>query len=218
MQFLYHEQAGQKLIQLQDKDFNHLKVRRVKENTKLNLRNLQDHFLYEYTITHLKRNSCILKLSNKFIQNQEQSKLSLALAVIDTKVLEKTLPFLNELGVKTLHLVFTHFSQRNFKIDLKRLEKIIIASCEQCGRNVKMNLNIYKSTQEFAQKFPNAIMIDFEGEQKSDFKEEELYFIGPEGGFNKDEKIFFHQKIALKTSNILKSQNAVIAIAAKILI
>ncbi|EAL8396468.1 RsmE family RNA methyltransferase, partial [Campylobacter jejuni] len=117
-----------------------------------------------------------------------------------------------------LHLVFTNFSQRNFKIDLERFEKIIISSCEQCGRNTKMDLIIHQSTQEFVQKFPNAIMVDFQGEQQSHFNEKELYFIGPEGGFNNDERLLFNRKISLKSSNILKSQTAIIAIASKILL
>ncbi|HEG1518072.1 TPA: 16S rRNA (uracil(1498)-N(3))-methyltransferase [Campylobacter jejuni] len=217
MQFLYNKQAGEEFIQLQGENFNHLKVRRVKENSELNLRNLQDNFLYNYTITNLTRNSCTLKFLNKK-SNIKQSELNLALAIIDIKILEKTLPFLNELGVKKLHLVFTNFSQRNFKIDLERFEKIIISSCEQCGRNTKMDLIIHQSTQEFVQKFPNAIMVDFQGEQQSHFDEKELYFIGPEGGFNNDERLLFNRKISLKSSNILKSQTAIIAIASKILL
>ncbi|HDZ5016923.1 TPA: 16S rRNA (uracil(1498)-N(3))-methyltransferase, partial [Campylobacter jejuni] len=42
MQFLYNKQAGEELIQLQGESFKHLKARRVKENSELNLRNLQD--------------------------------------------------------------------------------------------------------------------------------------------------------------------------------
>lgn len=218
MQFLYNKQAGEELIQLQGESFNHLKARRVKENSKLNLRNLKDNFLYSYTITNLTRNSCALKFLDKKSQSIKQSELNLALALIDIKILEKTLPFLNELGVKKLHLVFTNFSQRNFKIDLERLEKIIISSCEQCGRNTKMDLILHQSTKEFHQKFPHAIMVDFKGEQQNRFDEKELYFIGPEGGFSDDERLLFKQKISLKNSNILKSQTAIIAIASKILL
>ncbi|MBM0636493.1 16S rRNA (uracil(1498)-N(3))-methyltransferase [Campylobacter sp. VicNov18] len=218
MQFLYHKQAGQNLIQLKNENFNHLKVRRVKENTIIKLRNLEDNFLYDYKITDLKRTSCTLSLLDKKLQSTKQSQLNLALAIIDIKILEKTLPFLNELGVKTLHLIFADFSQRNFKIDLKRLEKIIIASCEQCGRSAKMELISYKNTKEFIQKFPNAIMVDFQGKQEDNFSEKQLYFIGPEGGFSDNERLLFEKKIGLKSPNILKSQNAIIAIAAKILL
>ena len=218
MQFLYHEKAGDKLIKLKGSIFNHLKVRRVKIDESLCLRNLKDDFLYTYTIINLHRNSCTLEFSHKKIQNTKQSKLNLALAVIEVKILEKTLPFLNEFGVEKLHLVFADFSQRNFKIDLKRFEKIIIESCQQCGRNTKMELAIYKNTKEFIQKFPNAIMVDFQGSKKENFNENNLYFIGPEGGFSPNERLLFTQKIAFKTLNTLKSQSAIIAIASKILL
>ncbi|MPQ04437.1 hypothetical protein F9666_07525, partial [Campylobacter jejuni] len=75
MQFLYNKQAGEEFIQLQGENFNHLKVRRVKENSELNLRNLQDNFLYNYTITNLTRNSCtnselnLRNLQDNFLYN-----------------------------------------------------------------------------------------------------------------------------------------------------
>jgi len=218
MQFLYHQQAADELIELDGESFNHLKARRVKENTKINLRNLKDDFLYSYLITKLERKSCVLKLQDKKPHKLRQSELNLALAIIDIKILEKTLPFLNELGVKKLHLVFADFSQGNLKIDVQRLEKILISSCEQCGRNTKMELILHQSTKQFHQKFPNAILVDFQGEQKDDFSEENLYFIGAEGGFSENERLLFKQKISLKNSNILKSQTAIIAIASKILL
>ncbi|TKX30796.1 16S rRNA (uracil(1498)-N(3))-methyltransferase [Campylobacter estrildidarum] len=218
MQFLYHQKAGEDFLKLKGEEFSHLKARRVKENEILILRNLEDEFAYTYQISNLERHSCELHFLSK--ENKTTCKnttLNLALAVIDVKILEKTLPFLNELGVKTLHLVFTEFSQRNFKIDLKRLEKIIIASCEQCGRESKMKMQIYNNIRNFYEKFPEAVLVDFEGESK-EFDPSKIYFIGPEGGFSQSEKKMFKEKIGLKVSNILKSQSAIIAIASKILL
>ncbi|EAH5109279.1 16S rRNA (uracil(1498)-N(3))-methyltransferase, partial [Campylobacter coli] len=168
-------------------------------------------------ISNLDRNSCLLYFLHKHFKSHPQSELDLALAVIDTKILEKTLPFLNELGVKKLHLVFTEFSQRNFKLDFERLEKIIISSCEQCGRSHKMQIQSYKNIQEFSKVFPDAVLVDFEGEVK-EFDKTRLYFIGPEGGFSPKEKQMFKEKICLKVPNILRSQSAAIAVAAKILL
>ncbi|KQH15788.1 16S rRNA methyltransferase, partial [Campylobacter coli] len=188
-----------------------------KENEILSLRNLEDDFIYEYKISNLDRNSCLLYFLHKHFKSHPQSELDLALAVIDTKILEKTLPFLNELGVKKLHLVFTEFSQRNFKLDFERLEKIIISSCEQCGRSHKMQIQSYKNIQEFSKVFPDAVLVDFEGKVK-EFDKTRLYFIGPEGGFSPKEKQMFKEKICLKVPNILRSQSAAIAVAAKILL
>ncbi|EOX8366632.1 16S rRNA (uracil(1498)-N(3))-methyltransferase [Campylobacter coli] len=217
MQFLYHKQAGEEILKLKGEEFAHLKARRIKENEILSLRNLEDDFIYEYKISNLDRNSCLLYFLHKHFKSHPQSELDLALAVIDTKILEKTLPFLNELGVKKLHLVFTEFSQRNFKFDFERLEKIIISSCEQCGRSHKMQIQSYKNIQEFSKVFPDAVLVDFEGEVK-EFDKTRLYFIGPEGGFSPKEKQMFKEKICLKVPNILRSQSAAIAVAAKILL
>ncbi|EKN7484291.1 16S rRNA (uracil(1498)-N(3))-methyltransferase [Campylobacter coli] len=217
MQFLYHKQAGEEILKLKGEEFAHLKARRIKENEILSLRNLEDDFIYEYKISNLDRNSCLLYFLHKHFKSHPQSELDLALAVIDTKILEKTLPFLNELGVKKLHLVFTEFSQRNFKLDFERLEKIIISSCEQCGRSHKMQIQSYKNIQEFSKVFPDAVFVDFEGEVK-EFDKTRLYFIGPEGGFSPKEKQMFKEKICLKVPNILRSQSAAIAVAAKILL
>ena len=217
MQFLYHKQAGEEILKLKGEEFAHLKARRIKENEILSLRNLEDDFIYEYKNSNLDRNSCLLYFLHKHFKSHPQSELDLALAVIDTKILEKTLPFLNELGVKKLHLVFTEFSQRNFKLDFERLEKIIISSCEQCGRSHKMQIQSYKNIQEFSKVFPDAVLVDFEGEVK-EFDKTRLYFIGPEGGFSPKEKQMFKEKICLKVPNILRSQSAAIAVAAKILL
>ncbi|HEF9856511.1 TPA: 16S rRNA (uracil(1498)-N(3))-methyltransferase [Campylobacter coli] len=217
MQFLYHKQAGEEILKLKGEEFAHLKARRIKENEILSLRNLEDDFIYEYKISNLDRNSCLLYFLHKHFKSHPQSELDLALAVIDTKILEKTLPFLNELGVKKLHLVFTEFSQRNFKLGFERLEKIIISSCEQCGRSHKMQIQSYKNIQEFSKVFPDAVLVDFEGEVK-EFDKTRLYFIGPEGGFSPKEKQMFKEKICLKVPNILRSQSAAIAVAAKILL
>lgn len=217
MQFLYHKQAGEEILKLKGEEFAHLKARRIKENEILSLRNLEDDFIYEYKISNLDRNSCLLYFLHKHFKSHPQSELDLALAVIDTKILKKTLPFLNELGVKKLHLVFTEFSQRNFKLDFERLEKIIISSCEQCGRSHKMQIQSYKNIQEFSKVFSDAVLVDFEGEVK-EFDKTRLYFIGPEGGFSPKEKQMFKEKICLKVPNILRSQSAAIAVAAKILL
>lgn len=217
MQFLYHKQAGEEILKLKGEEFAHLKARRIKENEILSLRNLEDDFIYDYKISNLDRNSCLLYFLNKDLKPHPHSELNLALAVIDTKILEKTLPFLNELGVANLHLVFTEFSQRNFKLDFERLEKIIISSCEQCGRSRKMQIQSYKNIQEFSKSFPDAILVDFEGEIR-EFDKTQLYFIGPEGGFSPKEKQIFKEKICFKVPNILRSQSAVVAVAAKILL
>ena len=222
MQFLFDENAGANELCIRGEGFYHLKVRRVRQNESLNVRNLKDDFVYVYKISSLNKNSCLLNLQEKALNSSIlPQKITLALGIIEPKVLEKTLPFLNELGLFKLILVFTHFSQRNFKLDFKRLERILIQSCEQCGRANLMQIECFDSTKDFANAYENIVMLDFSGEN-SDFSEfkgdDKILFIGAEGGFTDEERSLFKKKIKLKSPYILKSQSAIISVAAKILL
>ena len=223
MQFLFNENAGANELCIRGEDFHHLKVRRLRQNENVNLRNLKDDFVYVYKISNLNRNSCLLNLQEKALNSSIlPQKITLALGIIEPKILEKTLPFLNELGLFKLILVFTHFSQRNFKPDFRRLERILIKSCEQCGRANLMQIECFDSTKDFANAYENAVMLDFSGEVVDDFSnfkgESEILFIGAEGGFTDEERSLFARKIKLKSPYILKSQSAIISVAAKILL
>lgn len=221
MQFLYNENAGINKLLLENETLQHLKVRRVKANESLNLRNLKDDFLYTYKITELKRNSCTLILEQKTLAKPRiQTNLSLALGVIEPKNIEKILPSLNELALHKLIFVFTEFSQKNFKLDFARFERILINSCEQCGRADLMRFECFKSVAHFAKAYPKAIMLDFSAKDDdfSALKKDDIVFIGAEGGFTDDERILFERKIKLKNPYILRSQSALLAVAAKILL
>ena len=222
MQFLFNENAGANELCIRGEDFHHLKVRRLRQNENINLRNLKDDFVYVYKISSLNRNSCLLNLQEKLLNSSIlPQKITLALGVIEPKILEKTLPILNELGLFKLILVFTHFSQRNFKLDFKRLERILIKSCEQCGRANLMQIECFDSTKDFANAYENIVMLDFSGENSdfSEFKgESEILFIGAEGGFTDEERSLFEKKIKLKSPYILRTQSAIISVAAKLLL
>ncbi|MBS4235370.1 16S rRNA (uracil(1498)-N(3))-methyltransferase [Campylobacter vulpis] len=217
MQFLYHKEAKNPCIFLEKEAFLHLKVRRVKEGESLNLRNFQDDFLYTYKISDVKRNSCVLNLSSQKEILTFKSGVSLALGVIEPKILEKILPFFNEMGLQKLILVYCEFSQKNFKIDKKRLEKILINSCQQCGRGDLMELELYENVDHFLTIYPKVVLVDFEGEKK-EFDKDTLYFIGAEGGFSQSEKRKIKDKIALNSPFILKSQSAALGVLSKILL
>ena len=83
-----------------------------------------------------------------------------------------------------------------------------------------MRFECFESTKEFAKAYPNAIMIDFSGEvdEFNGVCEDDIFFIGAEGGFTDDERMLFQRKIKLKSPNILRSQSALVAVAAKILL
>ncbi|NDJ27042.1 16S rRNA (uracil(1498)-N(3))-methyltransferase [Campylobacter sp. MIT 12-8780] len=218
MQFLYHEKAGEARICLENEAFLHLKARRAKLNESLKLRNLNDIFLYEYTICEFDKKHAVLELKKSEEKPEFSSGIRLALAMIDTGVLEKTLPILNELGLEELLLVYADFSQRNFKLDLGRLRRILIASCEQCGRASLMKISVFKSSDEFKKAYAGAILLDFEGEELKSFSDykKEIFFIGAEGGFSQRERELFAKKVKLTHPYILKSQSAAISVLANL--
>ncbi len=202
---------------MENEEFLHLKVRRIKLKEHLKLRNLSDEKLFFYEVVELGKHSCVLKLLKSETTPVLKSHLSLALAVIEPKILEKTLPFLNELGLTKLILVYTDFSQRNFKIDFERLHRILINSCQQCGRAQKMQVELFEKIEFFKEKYPSTTLLDLDA-KIGEFSPKELYFIGPEGGFSERERSLFDKKIRLNCPHVLKSQSALVAVASKILI
>ncbi len=141
--------------------------------------------------------------------------IHLAWAVVDPKTLEKTLPFLNELGVEKLSFVWTHRSQRNFAPNLARLEKIAINSSCQCGRTDLMRFEVFASLREFLSAYPNASYLDFGGKERLANPPMPL-LIGAEGGFAREdlEALRGQRSFCLDHTLTLKSQTAIIAAAA----
>lgn len=220
MQFLYSADAGKDELEIQNEGFLHLKSRRVKLNSTVCLRNLQDDFIYKYEIKEVQKKSIKAFLLDKSKTLTKKSGFSLALAMIEPKILEKTLPFLNEMGLDKLILVYTKFSQRNFKLDLKRCERILISSCEQCGRTYLMQIELFENVDLLCEKYNNIVLLDFDTKNyiENENLKNKIIFVGCEGGFSKEERELFTQKVSFKTKNILRAQSAAIAVCAKILL
>ncbi|ELF2320341.1 16S rRNA (uracil(1498)-N(3))-methyltransferase [Campylobacter lari] len=220
MQFLYHPQSGAVSLELENEAFLHLKARRIKVSDKIILKNLKDFYAYTYECIELSRRSCILNLLDKKEEKQElKTYIHLALAVIDPKVIEKTLPFLNELGVVKLSFVYMEYSQKNFKLDFKRMEKILIESSQQCGRASLMELESFDDFKKFQQAYENIVLIDFEGEDLMNFDPGRYVFlVGAEGGFSQKEREINIKRAKLQANYILKAQTALIGVASKFII
>ena len=81
-----------------------------------------------------------------------------------------------------------------------------------------MKFEIYKSLDELVKFYPNVALIDFDGENLDGYAGKEILAIGPEGGFSGSEREAVAKKYGLRAKNILRSQTAILGIAAKILI
>ena len=214
MQFIYCKQAGNTLLKLDVREFSHIfKVRRAKIGEILSFRNLIDDNLYSYRITDINKKEANLDLEDsKFFKIEAKKPLHVGWCVVDPKTIEKTLPFLNELGVFKISFVYCEFSQRNFKIDMKRINRILINSSEQCGRSSLMKIEVINNLKEFLSLYPSIKILDFSKNRIKNNDTCESFLVGCEGGFSRQEREQMNEKniIGLKNPMILRSETAVL--------
>ena len=218
MQFLYYPNTSNNII-LRGEEHKYLfKVRRIKKDEIVKIRNLKDDYLYLYKIEDINKKEAFLKLiDKKLLLNKPKKFFHLAWCIIDPKNIEKTLPTLNEIGVSKITFIYCDFSQKNFKLKLERIEKILINSNQQCGRSDLMEIEILNSSDEFFEKYPKFIALDFDGKEIECKEYNKIFLVGPEGGFSEREREKFREKVKLK-GFILRSESAACSISAKILL
>jgi len=217
MEFLYYPNPSNNIILTGDEHKYLFKVRRVKKEELIKIRNLKDDYLYIYEIENINKKEAILTLKEKKLSpNKPKKFFHLGWCIIEPKNIEKTLPTLNEIGVSKISFIYCDYSQKNFKLKLDRILKILINSCQQCGRSDLMEIEILNSTKEFIEKY-DFLALDFDGEEIKCKEYNKSFLIGPEGGFSEEERKLFKEKIKLK-GFILRSESAALSIAAKILL
>ena len=219
MQFLYYPNTSKNIILTGDEHKYLFKVRRIKKDEIVKIRNLKDDYLYYYKIDNINKKEAVLILDKKELKpNKPKKFLHLAWCIIEPKNIEKVLPALNEIGVSKITFIYCDYSQKNFKLKIDRLKKILINSNQQCGRSDLMEIEIMHSSKEFFNKYPEFTALDFDGERiECSKKYKNPFLIGPEGGFSENERKYFNNKIKLE-GFILRSESAACAIASKILL
>lgn len=223
MQFIYDKNSKNELLKIEDENYNYIvKARRHKLDDILDFRNLEDDFLYSYKISQIDKKSLflnLLKKEEKIIENSK--KIHLAWCVVDPKTIYENIASLNELGVDKITFVYSDFSQKNFKINFEKLEKILINSSSQCGRSSIIKLDIYKNIDTFIKDNPDTYFLDF-SQTSIDSKVLDIktLMIGTEGGFSKRERELFNKNfiVGFSSNLILKSQTAIISATSKIIL
>ena len=222
MLYLYHEEAGKPQLTLTGDDHRYIfKVRRHKIDDLLHLRNLKDGMLYSYVINHLDKRSIMLMLKeSKILEIKAKQSLHIGWCIIDPKSIEKVLPSLNEMGVERITFIYCKRSQKSFKPDFKRLEKILLNSSQQSGRSKMMQLEMADDLEDFLNKYPKSKMLNFSESNFISNTEIGTIVIGCEGGFHKEEVALFNAQniIGFNTPLILKSESAACAVASRILL
>ena len=223
MQFIYDKNAKNELLKIEDENYNYIvKARRHKLDDILDFRNLEDDFLYSYKLFQIDKKSLflnLLKKEEKIIENSK--KIHLAWCVVDPKTIYENIASLNELGIDKITFVYSDFSQKNFKINFEKLEKILINSSSQCGRSSIIKLDIYKNIDTFIADNPDTYFLDF-SQTSIDSKVLDIktLMIGTEGGFSKRERELFNKNfiVGFSSNLILKSQTAIISATSKIIL
>jgi len=222
VQYLYHKDSGTPTLQLTgDKHRYIFKVRRHREGEVIALRNLEDNNIYHYRIISLDKKEAHLVLKNsKELIIKAKKELHIGWCIIEPKNIEKVLPTLNEIGVASISFIYCQRSQKSFKLDFKRLEKILLNSSQQCGRSEIMRLEIVDSLDKFLEIYPNSKVLNFSENRLSNIEDIDSIVIGCEGGFSDNEMKLFNNSsiVGLDTPLILKSESAVCAVASKILV
>ena len=222
MLYLYNTQAGTPQLSLVGDDHRYIfKVRRHKEGDTLYLRNLEDGLLHRYLITFMDKRSTMLALQeSSTLKIKAKHSLHIGWCVIDPKSVEKVLPSLNEMGVEKITFIYCKRSQKSFKLDFKRLEKILLNSSQQSGRSQMMQLETAEDLPQFLVKYPQSKMLNFSENNFIGSTMVDTIVIGCEGGFHEDEVALFKDEdiVGFDTPLVLKSESAVCAVAAKILL
>ncbi len=221
MQYLYHKESGKDNITLKDSDYKYIiRVRRHKKNEIISLRNLEDNILYSYEITDITKREALLTLKeSRYLEVKAKRELHIGWCIIEPKNIEKVLPILNEIGVSSISFIYCKRSQQSFKVDLKRLKRILLNSSQQSGRSNLMRLEILSSLEEFLKLYPKANLLNF-SDNSIISREIESIVVGCEGGFTQDEVALFNSKdiVGLDTAMVLKSESAICVVASNILI
>ena len=216
MQFLYQTEAGKQELTLEDEAFHYVfNVRRKKaDNNHLTLANMQDSTLYKYRILKVEKKKALLDLIDSNTIEQTSKNTHIIQSIIDMNEFYKTLPYLNELFVEKITFFYSDFSQRNEKINIEKLNKILINSSMRCGRLSIMKLEILNNLQEVLDCNKDAIALDFNANQ-CNIKSYNSFIIGPEGGFSKNEKeVLKDRSFGINNPLIMRSKTAAIFVAA----
>ena len=222
MVYLYNAQAGTVQLTLNGDEHRYIfKVRRHKIGDILHLRNLKDGLIYRYIITSIDKHTVILELQkSSVLEVKAKQYLHIGWCIIEPKNIEKVLPSLNEMGVDKITFIYCKRSQKSFKIDFKRLEKILLNSSQQSGRSEIMKLEIAEDLKVFVTQNPESKMLNFSEINFLSNCSFDTIVIGCEGGFHPDEVALFKPEdiMGFDTSLVLKSESAVCAVASKMLL
>jgi 16S rRNA (uracil1498-N3)-methyltransferase len=223
MQFTYHINSGDSTLTIDGDLHKYLfKVRRHDKYKTLYFRNLIDNNIYKYKIDIIDKRKTTLSLINfeeKIITSDK--KLHLGWCIIDSKSIEKQIASLNELGLDKITFIYCEYSQTKYKINLEKLNKLLINSSQQSGRSDIIKLSFANSLNEFLAKYPDTYLFNFSQNNINKYTNEiNTILLGCEGGFSKEEIAKYNPNkiVGINSDIILRSETAATTVVAKLLV
>ena len=223
MQFIYHELASIKILKIDGELSKYIfKVRRYDSAMPIYFRNLKDDNIYKYKVENITRRDATLSLIDFEIKIiKPDVYLHIGWCIIDPKSIEKQIASLNEIGVSKITFIYCGYSQKKYKPNFEKLNKLLVNSSQQCGRSDIIKLDSCDSLESFLIDYPKSYMFNFTNNQIAEYKNDiETIILGCEGGFTKEEVEDFDQdKIVGVNSNlIMRSETASISLSSLILL
>ncbi|MDQ1297712.1 MAG: Ribosomal small subunit methyltransferase [Campylobacterota bacterium] len=220
IKFLLSVDAGKPQLRLSGDDYKYvIKVRRHVVGDTIAFRNrthLKEEYRYVLESTDGRYAVFVLEGQSN-VPCESAKKLHIGWCTIDPKTVEKVLPMLTEMGVSKITFIQCHRSQRNFRFDYERFERIMESSIMQCGRTSFIEFGESASLGDFLSGHQNSVILDFGGEALSGDEEFDTVIIGCEGGFHESERSLFanHRVRHFSSPMILRSESAAVAVAAR---
>ena len=209
-----------------------LRVMRVKVNDPLILFN-GDGFEYKGQVNGINKKTINVEILSKEKNNNESPiSINLFQSISSNEKMDMVIQKATELGVSSIQPIFS--SRSTIKLSLDRTKKrllhwrqVAISACEQSGRSkipiIKSPILFDQITEEIKSlKDSLSLVLHPHNHQQSSNLPKDYYgdiniFIGPEGGFNKDEILLLKQENCINMQlgpRILRTETAPLAIIA----
>lgn len=220
MKFILSCDAGKPQLSLSGDEYKYIiKVRRHVVGDIIAFRHrssLSEEYHYRLEHADGRRADFILE-KHQHAPCEATKKVHIGWCVIDPKTVEKVLPMLTEMGVSRITFIQCHRSQRNFRFDFDRFDRIMESSIMQCGRTSLIEFSEAASLEEFLNAHPQSVILDFGGEELNSAEPLETVVIGCEGGFHESERsLFAHHRIRhFSSPMILRSESVAVAVASR---
>lgn len=192
----YYNGEIQDYIEISE-DYNHIvNVMRLKVGDNLTVFN-GSNYNYETKIVEINKKSIKCKVINKNENKIKNSNVTVFQALLKGEKLDYLVQKLTEINVEKLVLFESEFTISKWKEDkLKKLEKISIEACKQCGRSVPLKVEFLKNVESVIKTFNCFDYIIFAYEKSDNSLKNTLkklnnnkvcLIVGSEGGFSENE-------------------------------